>query len=129
MLFRSVIIWTVVEQNVGIISASLPALKPLIAKAVEKTMSSMLGEGSSGMGASQAHRLSALRKDGGTQRSNKGGITTDIRANGNCGAANMNNGSEEGIIGISKTTDVRVEVDTVSIRSGAILPVGAEVQW
>ena len=89
-------------------------------------MSSMTGEGS-GVGASQAHRLSVLRKEGGTQRSNKGGITTNISTNGNRGAANMNNGSEEGIIGISKTTDVRVV--TVSNSSGGILPAGAEVQW
>ena len=118
-----------VEQNVGIICASLPALKPLIAKVVEKTIHTIVGEGSSGMGVSQAHRLSTLRKDGATQRSNKGGIMTDIRANGNRGAANMDNGSEEGIIGISKTTDVRVEVDTVSNSSGGALPAGAEVQW
>ena len=113
-----------VENNVGIICASLPALKPLIMKVIEKTMTSMTGEGSREMGTSQAHRLSVLHKKGGTQRSNKGGIATDIRTNVNRGGANMDNGSEEGIIGISKTTDVRVV--TVSNSSGGILPAGAE---
>ena len=88
----------------------MPALKPLITKVVEKSMSS--GEGSSGKGASLAHGLSPLRKEGGTQGDSKGRITTDTRADGDRSAANMDNGSGE-IIRISKTT-VRVDADTMS---------------
>ena len=107
----------------------MPALKPLVTKVVEKTMSSITGEGSSGTRASQAHGLSAIRIEGGTQRGSKCRITNDIRANRNRGAANMANGSEEEIIGISRTTDVRVDVETVSNSSGGIQPAGAELHW
>ena len=120
-----------IECNVGIISASMPALKPLITKAIEKTVSSTTGEGSSGMGAARAHRLSTLCKKGGTEDGSRGRITTDIRADGNRGATNMDHGSEEEIIGIPETTAVRVDVEqqwrhSVSRFEGTM--VGAEME-
>lgn len=94
----------------------MPALKPLIAKIVEKTMSSITG----GESNSQPHTLSALRREGGALGGFKGGITTDIRANGKRGATTLDSESEERIFGISKSTHVRVDVETVSASSGDI---------
>ena len=95
----------------------MPALKPLIAKIVEKTINSISGGGSNSQPPnSQPHTLSVLRRDGGV----KGGITTDIRASDKRGATNLDNESEEVIFGISKSTDIRVDVETVSTSSGDI---------
>ena len=90
----------------------MPALKPLIAKIVEKAVHPITGGGSN----SQSHALSALPREGGI----KGGITTDIRASDKRGATNLDNESEEVIFGISKSTDIRVDVETVSTSSGDI---------
>ncbi|KAF8249102.1 hypothetical protein K440DRAFT_599241 [Wilcoxina mikolae CBS 423.85] len=107
----NIAVWTTIENDVAIISASMPALKPLFSKILEKTVYSY----SSRTGGSQGHSLSALG-----QNSKVVGITNDIRAGRDRNSkrgTKLDNESEEGIIGISKSTDVRVDVETVSNSS------------
>ncbi|KAF8538675.1 hypothetical protein BDD12DRAFT_926709 [Trichophaea hybrida] len=104
-------VWTTIENDVAIISASMPALKPLFSKILEKTVYSY----SSRTDGSQGHTLSALGHN-----SKVAGITNDIRASRDRNSkrgTKLDNESEEGIIGISKSTDVRVDVETVSNSS------------
>jgi len=91
----------------------MPALKPLFSKILEKTVLSY----GSRTGDSQGHSLSALGPN------TKGGITNDISAGRQLhskGGTKLDNESEEQIIGISKFTDVRVDVETVSNSSTEI---------
>jgi hypothetical protein len=116
-------IWTVIEVGVGIVSASMPALKPLFKRALEKTLSysgsrsQSRNPGSNGVPLSSLHRS---QNGGGT------GIKNEIRSTtNNCrprGGAIKGTESEEEIMGISKTTDVRVDVETVSTSSADIAP-------
>jgi hypothetical protein len=122
-------IWTVIEVGVGITSASMPALKPLFKKALEKTLSYSGSRSQSRNPGSNGVPLSSLNK---SQNGGGTGIKNEIRSTSTFrprGSTLKGGESEEEIIGINKTTDVRVDVETVSTSSGEIAsgsPMGFE---
>ncbi|KAL7268336.1 hypothetical protein RUND412_009040 [Rhizina undulata] len=95
-------IWSIIEINIGIITASMPALKPIFKCILEK---STFGSDSRHE-FSNAHALESLKPSG---------ITNDIR--GNVKSDRRQNCSEESIIqqnnlgGISKLTEIRMDVE------------------
>jgi len=131
--------WTMVEIDVGILTASMPALKPLFKRVLDKTLHSSnrsQGQGPSSHLHSHGHQLSSLHKSGAVRSDVLNGVSTEIRA-GSTHANHHGNGghkmrladseSEEGIFGISKHTDVRVDVETISTGSadgGVGVPMG-----
>ncbi|KAL7274653.1 hypothetical protein RUND412_002435 [Rhizina undulata] len=95
-------IWSIIEIDIGIITASMPALKPLFKCVLEK----------SGFSSGSQQALSNLHPLESFQPS---GITNDIR--GNVKGDRRGNDSEESIIpqnhhgGISKSTEIMMDVE------------------
>ncbi|KAI5814914.1 hypothetical protein BZA77DRAFT_388716 [Pyronema omphalodes] len=106
--------WTTIENNVAILSASMPALKPLVTRILQSTIYSK-SQGSKDL--ISGHKLSQLRRDGSAGMSSRsGGITTNIHV-GHKIHRSLDNESEERIFGISKSTEMRVDVETISNNS------------
>jgi hypothetical protein len=122
-------------------SASMPALKPLFKKILDRTLYSSsrsrgLGQTSHSHSRSHGHQLSSLHKSGAVRSDIQHGVSTEICA-GSTHANHYGSGghktrladseSEKGIFGISKHTDVRVDVETISTGSadgGVGVPMG-----
>ena len=113
-------IWTMIEIDIGILSASMPALKPLFKKIINSTLYSSAGSRTRGLSQSCGHQLSSVNKSGALRSDTQHSISNDIRG----GSAHTRHygqkmrqpdtESEEEIFGISKMADVRVDVETIS---------------
>ncbi|KAL7269264.1 hypothetical protein RUND412_008082 [Rhizina undulata] len=99
-------IWSILEIDIGIITASMPALKPLFKHVLEKTGYS---SGLRRTSLSNSHPLQSLH----TLR-----VTNDICANAKKNSDSVLNDSEESIFaqasnmgGITKSTEVRLDIE------------------
>jgi len=109
-----------IEIDIGILSASIPALKPLFKKVIDRTLYFSTGSRTDGLSQPCGHQLSSVNKPRALRSDAQRGISNDIRG----GSAHTRHygqkmrqpdtESEEEIFGISKRTDVRVDVETIS---------------
>lgn len=118
--FTPILLWTAVECNVAIISASLPSLRPLFKQVLGAATSRNGSFGRSG--GKSADRSSSHRLD--EMNSKKSGYTTEIRSVDHKASRTTSNDSEESIVRFNasssgtpsnekviKTVEYRVEYD------------------
>ncbi|KAA8911652.1 hypothetical protein FN846DRAFT_935154 [Sphaerosporella brunnea] len=120
--------WTIIELDVGIMSASMPALKPLFKKVIDQTLSYSGSNSRSRATDSHGLPLSNLSK---SHKNGASGIRNEICASSYKSRTDtlQDSESEKGIMGINRRTDVRVDIETVSTLSGeAGSPMGVDLE-